>query len=127
MSRSVSSDDRISRVVCEKNKKNYCRVGSKEVKPKAFRPDSKGKTSTFVTTGLPDEKIWTMGKTFVCGADEVYGRADVYADTILDLKKIAVDYDNTPEYHANLTWPDDKEEILDMTQVLAAKADCITR
>lgn len=127
MSKAVADGDRLSRVVCELNRKNYCRVSENEVKPKAFKPNSKGETSIFVTSDFPEKKIWGLGEAHLCGENKVYGRADVTADVIFGLDKIKVDYNNSPEYHANLTWSDDKEEIQDMAQVLAAEAICIKR
>ncbi len=127
MSKVVTEGDRLSRMVCDLNRKNYCRVSENEVKPKAFKPNSKSETSIFVTSGLPENDIWDLGEDHLCGENKVYGRADVTADVILGLEKVKVDYNNEPEYHANLTWPDDKEEIQDMAQLLAAEADCIKR
>ena len=127
MSKKVAEDDRLSRVVCDLNRKNYCRVSQNEVKPKAFKPNSKGETSVFVTSGLPENDIWNLGETHLCGQNKVYGRADVTADVILSLEKIKIDFNNDPEYHANLTWPDDKEEIQDLAQLLAAEAACMQR
>jgi len=127
MSKTVVENDRISRIVCELNRKNYCRVSSNEVKPKAFKPNSDGDTSTFVTSGLSENVIWELGEKHLCGENKVYGRADVNADVIFGLKKLKIDYNNKPEYHANLLWPDDKEDIQDIAQVLAAEADCVKR
>lgn len=127
MSKAIYDDDRLSRLVCIGNKKNYCRVSVNEVKPKAFKPNRKGETSIFVTSDLPEDEIWGLGEAHLCGSGLVYGRADITADIVFELGKIKVDYNNDPEYHANLTWPDDKEEIQDMAQVLAAEADCIER
>jgi hypothetical protein len=126
MSKVVSGEDRLSRMVCERNRKNYCRVSENEVKPKAFKPNSKGETSIFVTSDLPENEIWALGETHLCGENKVYGRADITADVVFSLKEIKVNYDNDPEYHANLTWPDEKEAIQDISQVLAAEAVCIT-
>jgi hypothetical protein len=127
MSKAVAGGDRLSRMVCERNRKNYCRVSENEVKPKAFKPNSEGETSIFVTSNLPENEIWSLGEIHLCGENKVYGRADITADVVFSLKKIKVNYDNDPEYHANLTWPDEKEEIQDLAQVLAAEADCIKR
>ena len=125
MSKVVSGQDRLSRMVCERNRKNYCRVSENEVKPKAFKPNSTGETSIFVTSDLPENDIWGLGETHLCGENNVYGRADITADVVFRLKEIKINYDNDPEYHANLTWPDEKEAIQDMAQVLAAEAVCI--
>lgn len=125
MSKVVSGQDRLSRIVCERNRKNYCRVSENEVKPKAFKPNSEGETSIFVTSDLPENDIWGLGETHLCGEKKVYGRADIIADVVFRLKEIKINYDSDPEYHANLTWPDEKEAIQDMAQVLAAEAVCI--
>ena len=127
MPKTVLNGDRLSRVVCERNRKNYCRVSQNEVKPKAFKPNSDGDTSIFLTSGLTEDTIWHLGENHLCGENNVYGRADITADKIFELEKIRIDYNDDPEYHANLVWPDDKEEIQDMTQLLAAEADCIAR
>jgi hypothetical protein len=127
MSKAVVDGDRLSRMVCDLNRKNYCRVSENEVKPKAFKPNSEGETSIFVTSDLPEKEIWGLGETHLCGENKVYGRADVTAHVIFGLETIKVDYNNDPEYHANLTWPDGKEAIQDMAQVLAAEAVCIQR
>ena len=127
MSKEVVPEDRLSRVVCNLNRKNYCRVSENEVKPKAFKPNRDGETSMFVTSGLPEDQIWSLGEIHLCGENLVYGRADVFAKLIFDLEKIKIDYNNDPEYHANLVWPDDIEDIQDMAQVLAAEAVCIPR
>lgn len=127
MSKTVGEGDRLSRVVCDLNRKNYCRVSENEVKPKAFKPNAQGETSIFVTSELSEDEIWGLGEAHLCGENKVYGRADVTADVVFGLEKVKVDYNNDPEYHANLTWPDEKEDIHDMAQVLAAEADCIPR
>ena len=114
-------------MVCDLNRKNYCRVSQSEVKPKAFKPNSQGETSIFVTSGLSEDEIWGLGETHLCGENKVYGRADVAAGVVFGLEKINIDYNNDPEYHANLIWPADKEEVQDLAQVLAAEADCISR
>ena len=124
MSKDVLETDKLSRIVCISNKKNYCRVSKNEVKPKAFKPNSNGETSIFVTSGLSENDIWSMGEEHLCDANKVYGRADVVANVVIDLKKIKIDYNDNPEYHANLNWPEDKEEIQEMAQVLAANAEC---
>jgi len=127
MSKAVVEDDILSRMVCDNNRKSYCRVSTNEVKPKAFKPNLQGKTSVFVTSGLPEKFIWELGEKHLCGENKVYGRADLTADIIFDLEGITVDYNNEPEYHANLDWPVDVEEIQDIAQVLAAEAVCIKR
>ncbi len=127
MNKAVNVGDRLSRAVCELNRKNYCRVSENEVKPKAFKPNSQGETSIFVTSGLSEDEIWGLCEAHLCGQNKVYGRADVAAGVVFGLEKINIDYNNEPEYHANLVWPDDKEEIQDLAQVLAAEAGCISR
>ncbi|VAW96211.1 hypothetical protein MNBD_GAMMA21-1347 [hydrothermal vent metagenome] len=127
MGKTVVYGDRLSRIVCDTNRKSYCRVSENEVKPKAFKPNKKNETSIFVTSGLAENEIWHLGEFHLCGENKVYGRADVNADVIFGLKKLKIDYNNKPEYHANFLWPDDKEDIQDIAQVIAAEADCVKR
>lgn len=129
MVKPVNGNDKLSRMVCIGNKKNYCRPSNNEVKAKAFKPNSNNQTSVFVTTGLGNDEIWELGETHLCGEALVYGRAEVDADAVLSLEKIGIDYNDNPKYHANLNWPAgaEKDDIQDMANVLAAKAECITK
>ncbi len=127
MSEEISTDDRLSRVVCTQNRNNYFRVSTNEVKPKAFKPNRDGDTSLFVTTSLSEVNIWSLGEDHVCGVDKVCGRADILAEVILGFERLVLDYNNDPEYHVNLKWPEEMEDIQEMAQVLAAEANCVFR
>jgi len=129
MKKLATTNDRISRAVCLNNKKSYCRSGSNEVKPKAFKPTSVGETSVFITTSLEEAVIWEITNKYVCEGGTTYGRADIVASQLFT-EGLEIDYNNTPEYHANIvSWPspEEKEKIHDIAQLLAANSECIKK
>ena len=125
MSVEINSLDFLARHVCKTNRKNYCRANNGTVKPKAFKPNSMGKTSVFVVTGLPSSEICSLGNKHVCTKKDVHGFAKIEATHVIN-ENLSIDFDDSPKGHANLiNWPDHKDAIQDIAHVLAAESECV--
>jgi len=102
--------------------RHYSRQDPKRVTPTAFLPsDDDGTTSTYHTSGLTDEEIWSLGHAHV-HVHKIYGRGDVAVSTVT-ANGLVVDADYEPTRHVNIAgWPRDVDDQLSLAQSLAAEA-----
>jgi hypothetical protein len=93
----------------------------KRVKPNAFLPGDDRVTSTYHSTGLAEDDIWSLARTHV-RVHRIYGRGDVTVSSVM-AAGLAVDPDYEPARHVNITgWPEDVADHLSFAQSLAAEA-----
>jgi len=86
--------------------------GRVRVKYHAFMPHPMLiELSVFMTKGLPEKKIWKIGKRVARRSERtLYGRADVSVSKVLNAG-LRIDPDRWPSRHANIVgWPQKKSE-----------------
>ena len=97
------------------------------VRGNLFLPASDGTTSVWVTTGLDDGGVWTIGRDEVATPQgkPLYGRADVFVQDV-QRAGLAVVPDEPPERHTIITgWPPEKDRRKSFAELIAAHAQFI--
>src|SRR5262249_13310164 len=75
--------------------------------PEAFMPPTDLKLSVYLTTGVPETEIWSLGRAVLVEHPKprLYGRADVSVEAIHH-QKLKAFRDDDPPRHVNVTgWP----------------------
>lgn len=96
----------------------------KRVKPRAFIPPKGGGTSCFRVDGMTIPQIRRMGEAKVADVrgKTMRGWATLSA-SVVAAQGLGLDANDEPARHVNLTsWPEEKDEQLEIAQELAAAA-----
>ena len=94
------------------------------VKPRAFMPARDLKLSVYRVEGLTEQKLWEIGEKNVAkpSGRTLRGSAKIKTSWVLE-KGLAVDPDNIPPRHANITgWSQEKSRQKSIAQEFAAMA-----
>lgn len=113
--------DDITRFIFDKK---HFSVDKGTVKSRAFRPDASGKTSVSGISGIDDEEIWNIGNLVsnVSGR-QLRARGDISASSVRDSGLNVVSDGVGHPRHANIEgWPLEKQEMISISQELAAAA-----
>ena len=110
---------------------NWFSVAQNRVTARAFMPPPDRQLSTFLTSGVSESEIWSLGKTVLSEHPRpdasLYGRGDLTIAALTELKLKAF-RDDMPHRHTCVVgWPDptdkDREKIL--AQELARAAELV--
>ena len=87
---------------------------NERVKPAALLPmfndqTLRYETSVFYTDNLSGDEIWQLGRVHI-DSSAIKARAD-FKDAVITENSLHVDFNNSPERHADIiNWPDKKDE-----------------
>ena len=115
----MKQEDRLSHFLNEESK-----FSSNGVKRRTMMP-RKGSVSVFVTEGMEEEAVWAHGDAYA--GSIAIARADlkvrqVHETAVETSSRLHVVFDDDPPLHANVTgFPDEKEHVMLVAQVLADK------
>jgi hypothetical protein len=115
----MKQDDRLSHFLNEESK-----FSSNGVKRRTMMP-RRGSVSVFVTEGMEEDAVWAHGDAYA-GAVAV-ARADLKVRQVKETavetsSRVHVVFDGDPPLHANITgFPEEKEHVMEVAQVLADK------
>ena len=119
----LSPHDRMSRFI---RSKNHIAQTKGIVKTGAFMPALNKKLSVFFTENMKEKNIWQLADLHLPNISIKF-RADIKAH-VIESVNLNIDYDNTPEYHANIIgWPDGKDKQKEIAIELAAKSTLCKR
>ena len=119
---SIDPNERLSHFIMQKNE---FRPSNQTVKFKAFMPPKNKRLSVYRTSTLSEDDIWSIGIALVANprGKTLYGRADLLAQTVYDLKQKVEPETSNHCLHANITpWPDKKEDVLFLATQLAQQS-----
>lgn len=91
-----------------------------------FLPDRRGETSVYRSRGLDEAAIWSLGATEVAspGGRSLRGRADVVAQSALDIGLSVVAEISEHPRHANIVgWPSEKSAQKELALRLAQASE----
>lgn len=99
-------------------------------RPKLFEPNRQGELSVSRTGGLKQPEVQDIGLQVVRdnpNASRLHGWATIERDDVEDIGLRVID-DDEPPRHSNVVgwpagWPEEREQVLDLMQDLASKAD----
>lgn len=107
----IDPNERLSRFIVHKNE---FRPSDQTVKFKAFMPPKNKRLSVYRTSTLSEDNIWSIGSTLVANprGKTLYGRADLLARTVYDLKQKVEPETSLHCLHADvIAWSDNKVDI----------------
>jgi hypothetical protein len=115
---------KLSRFILQSNK-----ISGDRPNHRAFMPPPDLELSTFNIDDLSDRDIWRIGDAVRAEQhkENLYGRADLLAKSVYDVKLRAVRDDRPPRHVVVVGWPDDKAQQKNRAQLLAAASSYVPR
>ena len=123
----IDPNERLSRFVL--SRKQF-RFSNQTVKVGAFIPPKNKPLSVYRTSKLSEDEIWSIGEEFVAEprGQTLYGRADLLAQDVYDLKQKVEPETSRHCLHADIIpWPDGREDMLFFATKLALKSKFIPK
>ena len=123
----IDPNERPSRFVVNSNE---FRPSNKTAKPKAFMPPKNKRLSVYRISTLSEDEIWSIGEEFVAEprGQTLYGRADLLAQDVYDLKQKVEPETSRHCLHADIIpWPDGREDMLFFATKLALKSKFVLK